>query len=187
MPPLLARFAGRFPEIILNFTVEPSSELNEKVRAGALDCALIEGMTDPKLTSMVLAWDELVIVAHSSHPLAQLARTSPAELAHHRYLGRGPAWSAEGTVREMIGYAYDQSQVLNLGHPEYVRAAALAGLGYAALPLLAVKDDLELGLLKRLPIASAKRAISATRRPSIGGPTLEEFWRFLAGANAPGG
>ncbi len=69
--------------------------------------------------------------------------------------------------------------MLNLGHPEYVRAAALAGLGYAALPLLAVKSDLELGFLIRLPVASTRRAIGATRRPSIGGPTLEEFWRFL--------
>ena len=179
LPPLLAGFTSRFQDISLNVTVEPSSDINEKVRAGVLDCALIEGLTDPELMSVVLDWDELVLVAHPGHPLAQLPRTSPAELAHYRYLGRGPAWAAEGTVRDMIGYAYDQSPVLNLGHPEYVRAAALAGLGYAALPLLAVKADLDAGLLKRLPIASMRRAISATRRTAAGGPTLEEFWYFL--------
>jgi DNA-binding transcriptional LysR family regulator len=184
LPTRLAEFTRQFQEITLNVTVEPSAEVNEKVRAGVLDCALIEGPTDPELKSSVLAWDELVIVAGSEHPLAKLTRTSPAELAHYRYLGRGPSWAAEGAVREMIGYAYEQSEVLNLGHPEYVRAAALAGLGYAALPLLAVQSDLELGLIKRLPIASIKRAISATRRQSVGGPTLEEFWRFLvAGAS----
>ena len=160
LPPLLADFTNRFQDITLNVTVEPSAEINEKVRAGVLDCALIEGLTDPELMSVVLYWDELVLVAHPGHPLAQLPRTSPAE-------------------RDMIGYAYDQSPVLNLGHPEYVRAAALAGLGYAALPLLAVTADLEVGLLKRLPVASMKRAISATRRSSAGGPTLEEFWYFL--------
>ncbi len=179
LPPLLADFTNRFQDITLNVTVEPSAEINEKVRAGVLDCALIEGLTDPELMSVVLYWDELVLVAHPGHPLAQLPRTSPAELAHYRYLGRGPSWAAEGTARDMIGYAYDQSPVLNLGHPEYVRAAALAGLGYAALPLLAVTADLEVGLLKRLPVASMKRAISATRRSSAGGPTLEEFWYFL--------
>jgi DNA-binding transcriptional LysR family regulator len=187
LPSLLANFTGRFPDITLNVTVEPSADLNEKVRAGVLDCGLIEGLTDPELASIVLTWDELVLVANSAHPLAKLPRTSPAELAVYRYLGRGPTWAAETTVRDMIGYAYDQSPVLNLGHPEYVRAAALAGLGYAALPLLAVKSDLELGLLKRLPVASTRRAISATRRPSIGGPTLEEFWRYLElSVSAPG-
>lgn len=179
LPPRLAEFTRQFQEITLNITVEPSAEINEKVRAGVLDCALIEGPPDPELRSVVLAWDELVLIAGSGHPLARLPRTSPAELASYRYLGRGPSWAAEDIVRDMIGYAYDQSEVLNLGHPEYVRAAALAGLGYAALPLLAVKSDLELGLLTRLPIDSIKRAISATRRQSLGGPTLEEFWRSL--------
>ena len=179
LPPLLSDFTRQFPDVALNVTVETSAEINEKVRAGVLDCALIEGAPDSELTSVVLAWDELVLVAHSGHPLARLTRVTPADLANHRYLGRGPTWAAENTVRDMIGYAYDQSQVLNLGHPEYVLAAALAGLGYAALPLLAAKDDLKAGLLKRLPIASSKRAISATRRASVGGPSVEEFWRAI--------
>lgn len=179
LPVLLADFVRQYPEIALNVAVEPSSEINEKVRAGVLDCGLIEGLTHPELTSMVLTWDELVLVAKADHPLAKLPHTTAAELAHYRYLGRGPSWTPDSNVRDIIGYAFDQSPVLNLGHPEYVRAAALAGLGYAVLPLLAVKADLEVGDLKRLPVASKKRAISATRRPSVGGPTLEEFWRFL--------
>jgi len=186
LPPVLADFMRRFPDISLNVTVESTADINEKVGAGVLDCGLIEGLTDPELRSIVLAWDELVLVVSSAHPLATHPRTSPAELASYRYLGRGPTWAAEITVRDMIGYAYDHSPMLNLGHPEYVRAAALAGLGYAALPLLAVKADLDLGLLKRLPVASTRRAISASRRRSIGGPTLEEFWRFLELSVGPG-
>ena len=79
----------------------------------------------------------------------------------------------------MIGDAYEQSEVLNLGHPEYVRAAALAGLGYAALPLLAVRRDIDAGELKRLPVPAVERPIRAIRRSVQGGPTLEEFWRHL--------
>jgi DNA-binding transcriptional LysR family regulator len=188
LPPLLAEFTHRFQEVILNVTVEPSAEISQQVRAGVLDSALIEGHVDPELTSIVIAADELVLVAHSAHPLAAMQRVTSAQLAKHRYLGRGPTWAAEGTVREMIGDAYDQSQILNLGHPEYVRAAALAGLGYAALPALAVKADLESGVLKRLPGPTFKRAIRAIRRHAAGGPTLEEFWRFLVErVNAPAG
>ena len=84
----------------------------------------------------------------------------------------------------MIGPAYDQSEILNLGHPEYVRAAAIAGLGYAVLPMLAVEANLTAGILKRLPGPSSVRAISAIRRRSAGGPTLEEFWRHLTGQAA---
>lgn len=179
LPPRLADFNRQFPKVTLNVLVEPSREINNQVKAGALDCALIEGEPLPDLVSVVLAHDELVLVVHRDHPLAALKRVSPAQLSKYRYLGRGHEWSAESSVRTMIGDAYELSEVMNLGHPEYVRAAALAGLGYAALPLLAVREDVDAGVLKRLPIPAIQRPIHAIRRSVQGGPTLEEFWRHL--------
>ncbi len=179
LPPRLADFTRQFPNVTLNVLVEPSREICNQVKAGALDCALIEGEPLPDLVNVVLAHDALVLVVHRDHPLAALKRVSPAQLSKYRYLGRGREWSAESTVRTMIGDAYEQSEVLNLGHPEYVRAAALAGLGYAALPLLAVRQDIDAGLLMRLPIPAIERPIRAIRRSVQGGPTLEEFWRHL--------
>src|SRR5205814_2129592 len=84
-------------------------------------------------------------------------------------LGRGPQWSAERTVREMIGDAYDRVDVLNLGHPEYVRAAAVAGLGFAALSKRAVASEIHTGLLKRLPLKPFLRSITAVRRQGRSG------------------
>ena len=179
LPPRLADFSRQFPNVTLNVLVEPSREISNQVKAGALDCALIEGEPLPDLVNVVLAHDALVLVVHRDHPLAALKRVSPAQLSKYRYLGRGREWSAESTVRTMIGDAYEQSEVLNLGHPEYVRAAALSGLGYAALPLLAVRQDIDAGLLMRLPIPAIERPIRAIRRSVQGGPTLEEFWRHL--------
>jgi DNA-binding transcriptional LysR family regulator len=186
VPPLLAEFSRRHPAIKLTVAVEPSSDLNRAVLAGALDCAVVESLPDPQLQSFEMTQDELVLVVHRDHPLAQLRRVSPADFARHRYLGRGPQWSAERTVREMLGGdAYDHVDVLNLGHPEYVRAAAVAGLGFAALPKRAVVSDIAAGVLKRLPVTPVLRPISAVRRAGGGGPALEAFWDLLTGA--PGG
>jgi DNA-binding transcriptional LysR family regulator len=179
LPSRLAGFTRLHPGIKLGMTVEPSAEINLQVIAGALDCGFIEGVPDSELVAVVLDHDELILVAHRDHPLAAVRRVNATELAKHRYLGRGPTWSAEKNVRDMIGDAYDQSEALNLGHPEYVRAAVLAGLGYAALPRLAVAADLQSGLLKRLPGPSSVRAISAIRRHAQGGPALEQFWSLL--------
>ena len=181
LPSRLARFIHQFPKVSLNVTIETSAEVSDQVRAGALDCALVEGPATQGLLRVVLAYDELVLVVHSAHPLAQLDSVGSTDLAKHRYIGRGPAWAAEKNVQEALGVAYGQSEVMNLGHPEYVRAAALAGLGYAGLPLLAVRADIEAGVLKRIPGLSSTRPISAIRREAKGGPTLEEFWRFLVG------
>jgi len=179
LPARLAEFAHRFPAVKLTVIVDTTAAISGQVVAGALDCAVVEGEPPSELTAVVLAHDELIVVAHSHHPLSGLRRVTAAQLAKYRYLGRGPTWAAEQNVREMIGDAYDRSEVMNLGHPEYVHAAAIAGLGYAALPALAVQGDLVSGLLKRLPVASSTRAIRAVRRASQGGPALEGFWQHL--------
>ena len=180
LPPLLAAFTQIHPRVQLDVTIDPSSQINEQIRAGVLDCGLIEGQEAADLTNLAIGSDELVLVCKPDHPLARAERLTTALLAGHRYLGRGAQWGAESTAQRMIGEAYDLSPALNLGHPEYVRAAAVAGLGYAALPLQAVEADLANGTLKRLTWPSRKRTIRAVRRAAPGGPTLEEFWLFLA-------
>jgi DNA-binding transcriptional LysR family regulator len=185
LPPFLAAFTGAHPGIKLSMVVEPSVDLNRKVMSGTLDCAVIEGTPDPDLACLGLAADELVLIAHRDHPLARLRRVTPADFAQHRYLGRGPEWSAERNVRDMIGDAYDHVEAMNLGHPEYVRAAALAGLGYAALSERAIAGDLASGVLVRLPVPPVTRAISAVRRHGRGGPVQEAFWEMLAGRQVP--
>ena len=180
LPPLLALFTSKYANVSLAVTVEPSAVISDEVRSGVLDCGLVEGGYDPSLVAVVVAWDELVLVVAPGHPLAGAQKVTPAQLARHRYLGRGRMWAADSQVRDMVGAAFEQSEVMNLGHPEYVRAAALAGLGYAALPLLGVKADLDAGTLVRLPGPSKKRAMTAIRRGGAGSPTLEEFWPTLS-------
>jgi DNA-binding transcriptional LysR family regulator len=179
LPNRLAEFARSHPGIKLDVSVEPTSDINRHVGAGALDCGLIEGEPDPELLSHVLAQDELILVVRHDHPLAALPTVTPAQLADYRYLRRGPNWSAEQRVREMLGDSYDRADVLNLGHPEYVRAALIAGLGFAAMPRLAVEGDIASGVLKALPTPSILRSINAVRRRAAGGPVQEAFWDYL--------
>jgi len=185
LPPLLAEFTRRHSQVRLSVAVDPTADLNRGVASGALDCALIEGTPDPALQCFELTLDELVLVVHRDHPLARLKRVTASDFARYRYLGRGPQWSAERTVRQMLGDAYDRVEVLNLGHPEYVRAATVAGLGFAALPKRAVANDVRAGLLKRLPVAPVIRPISAVRRRGRGGPVQEAFWEMLTGSAKP--
>jgi len=183
LPTHLAEFTRRHPAVKLDVAVAPTMELNRRVLAGSLDCALIEGEASPGLTSIELSPDELILVAHPDHPLSQLKRVTPTQLGKYRYMRRGPEFSAERHVRKMVGETYDRFEVLNLGHHEYVRAATIAGLGFAALPRRAVVADLRSGLLKSLPVPPMVRSICAVRRPSRGGPAQEAFWTQLTGAH----
>ena len=184
MPRLVGGFLHLYPAVQLEAIVEPTADVNAGVRTGVLDCGLIEGRQAPDLTNLVIGTDELVLVAAPDHPLAAAEHLTSSVLGKHRYVGRGSRWAAENTARQMIGEAYESSPGLTLDHTDYVRAAAVAGLGYAALPLEAIEDELRDGTLKRLPWPPRKRTIHAVRRRSKGGPMLEEFWRFLAATSA---
>src|SRR2546422_10343311 len=77
LPPHLAEFTRRHPGVKLSVIVEPSAELNRRVVAGALDCAILEGAPDPALGAFELTRDELVVVAHRDHPLSPLRPGAP--------------------------------------------------------------------------------------------------------------
>lgn len=181
LPQHLAEFSRRHPGVKLHITVQLTAELNRQVAAGMLDCALVEGVPDPSLKSVELSKDELLLVAHRDHPLSHLRRAGPADLVAHRYLRRAPDWSGERYIRQLMSEAYDQLDALDLGQTEYVRAAVVAGLGFAALPKRAVAGDLASGVLKRIALPPMIRTISAIRRPELGGPAQEAFWSLLTG------
>jgi DNA-binding transcriptional LysR family regulator len=141
LPPHLAEFSRRHPSIKLDVVVAPTRELNRRVLGGSLDCAMVEGEPDGSLVTVDLSPDELILVAHADHPLSHLRRVNPTHLARYRYVRRGPEFSAERHVRKMLGEAYDRCETLNLGQFEYVRAATIAGLGWAALPKRVVVSD----------------------------------------------
>jgi DNA-binding transcriptional LysR family regulator len=82
----------------------------------------------------------------------------------------------------MLGDAYDQSPHLVLNQLDAVQAAALSGLGYAVLPLVAASRELKERTLVRLPVASKSRWIRAVRRTASRVPAVDEFWRFLPAA-----
>ncbi|HET9780966.1 MAG TPA: LysR family transcriptional regulator [Candidatus Dormibacteraeota bacterium] len=182
LPVHLAEFTRRYPAVRLDVDVAPTAELNRRVVSGSLDCALIEGEPDPVLQSRVVSPDELLLVVQRDHPLAQLERVTPADLSRYRYMRRGPEFSAEAHVRTVLGDVYDRIEALNLGHPEYVRAATIAGLGFAALSKRAVAADLSSGILKQLPFPPIMRAITAVRREAKGGPAQEAFWDLITGS-----
>jgi DNA-binding transcriptional LysR family regulator len=183
LPGHLGNFTRRHPGVRLEMTVEPSVELNRLVAAGTLDCAFIGGPADPGLVAFELARDEVVLVAHRDHPLSQLHRIEQADFKRYRYLGRGPRVSSGRPIRDILGPAYDHVEAMNLGHTEYIRAAALAGLGYGALSSRAVAADISAGLLKQLPVQQFVRPINAVRRPGRGGPAQEAFWDMLTGGD----
>ncbi|HLQ62982.1 MAG TPA: LysR substrate-binding domain-containing protein [Candidatus Acidoferrales bacterium] len=185
LPQPLARFAELHPGVRFRVVVASKRAVVEQLAGGTLDCALIEGAPrGHRLLQGRLVEDEVILVAHPGHPLHGFKRLTAGILAQHRYLAWEPGTAMEEIAPQVLGQAYERGARIEFGHLDAVRGAAVAGLGYALLPTLAVVDELAHGTLKRLRWRSTRRWVVAVRRPAAGSPSLEAFWSFLI--NSPG-
>jgi DNA-binding transcriptional LysR family regulator len=183
VPAWSAGFLDAHPGVGLRVRTVNTREAIGLLREATVDCALVEGPdTHDGLWELWVGTDELVVVAAAGHPLAARRAVRATDLAAHRYLARERGSGTEALAADLLGPAYRAGPVLELGQVDAVRAAALAGLGFAVLPLAAIGEDLEAGRLRRLATEppALRRTLTALRRPASHSPALDAFWAHLA-------
>lgn len=157
LPGWLAEFTRRRPEVTSELSVANSKEVSAAVLNGRADLGFVEGATiDPRLRTLEVGTDELVVVVAPSHPWAD--RRSPLsarELGTARLVSRE---AGSGTREALEAFLTDHRSgepprpVLVLGSTTAVRTAVANDAGPAALSNLAVADDLERGNLVAVPV-----------------------------------
>lgn len=179
LPEPLASFTALRPQVGLSVVLGNTPDICAQVAGGLLDCGLVEGtFSQPGLVDQRIALDEVILVAHPDDPLAGAGHLTRQRLAAGRYLARDEGSGTESIAREILGDAYEAVSKLHLGHLDVVRTAALRGLGFAALPRIAVAEELEAGRLKELAVPARRRWVRAVRRTEAGA-VLDAFWREL--------
>lgn len=180
LPVALRAFTRTNPTVGVNVVVGNTASICEAVVRGVLDCGLVEGpMARQRLLAVPVAEDEVVLVVHGQHPLAKAQGAE--DLLPHPYVSGDSESSSEVAARTMLGSRYDRFARLEITAPDAVRAALLAGLGFGAVPLAAVRGELESGRLVQLPVAPYRRWVYAIRRGVSGSPAIEAFWPTLTG------
>jgi DNA-binding transcriptional LysR family regulator len=180
LPSLLSAFAAAYPGVRLQVFPANTSVVCSQVAEGVLDCGLVEGEVDQhRLVDVALVKDEVLLVAAADHPVTAAPQLTPDQLARHVYLAREPGSGTEKLAEEMLGRGYERMRRVELGQLDAVRAAAVSGLGIAALPRVAIESELARRALVELPWTTRVRWIRAVRRNQSGGPALERFWELV--------
>jgi DNA-binding transcriptional LysR family regulator len=191
LPRWLARFIDEHPAVEISIRLANTADALAALADGSADCAVVGGQVRGKqFETIQLAESELVVVAARGHRLAG-ARVSLNTLVGHRYLARESGSATEILAPAVLGKAYRSGPVLELGRLEAVRAAALAGLGYAVLPRGVIEPDLQAGELVILqrsgrPVRQVYRGV---RRRAVHTPAEDALWehlRAMAAAEGPG-
>lgn len=151
---VIAEFRRRFPLVALSLTACAHDGLEQDLRQGVTDLALLmsDSVRAGDLVVEALGVEPLVLVAAPGHPLAGKKRIRPEDLRGETLvLSR-----ADCSYRRMFEALLDERGVGRAAGVEFSSASALkgavmSGLGLTLLPEIAVRSDVAGGRLALLP------------------------------------
>ncbi|PMC02044.1 LysR family transcriptional regulator [Microbacterium sp. UMB0228] len=170
------------PPTAVRLIAGSSSRVSELVRGGDAHLGFVEGPTvDPRLSSLVVAEDELVVVVAPDHPWAGTT-IEAQELAETALLVREPGSGTRATLEQWLsdrglGLAAPAAVLETTG---IIHANARAGLAPAVMSVRSVQADVASGALVRVsvsgpPLTRAFRAVWRDLPPA--GATLVSLAR----------
>lgn len=152
LPPLLARFRRKHPEVTVAVTIGDSHGIAAAVLAGAVELGVVGAQPrDRGLVAEEFMPDELVVVVPPGHPWSGRRHVSLEELRAEplivRERGSGSREALE-TVLAEAGLGLDAMRVVaELGSTSAVKQAVKAGVGVSILSRRAVDEECEHGLV----------------------------------------
>ena len=168
LPAILGQFQERYPDVLISLKVAQTSEILEMLTHGELDLALLEeSPTESKLrqlTRMPFLADELVLIAPPFKPsLASRfpeGPLTPETLANVPLIMRQPSSRTRQLILNQLNEGGVDTERLNLlmelGNTEAIKRAVMAGLGVGFVSTFAIRQELEAGLVRVMPIEGVK-------------------------------
>jgi LysR family hydrogen peroxide-inducible transcriptional activator len=194
LPSLLQSMRGAFPQLALRLEEGMTARITERVQLGSLDIILIALPTSTAaLSTMPLFFEPFQIVAPEGHRVAHLPKMSAADLQDDDFLLLEEGHCLRDQALALCG-ARAQRDRRSASSLEMLRHMIGAGEGFSLLPLLSVRDRLDLeGLAAIRPVEvfvggeTAGRMIGLAWRARD--PRAEAFLRLAAflRAQAPKG
>jgi LysR family transcriptional regulator, low CO2-responsive transcriptional regulator len=185
LPARIAKFREEYPGITVALRIANSRTVQERVRDGEVDLAVIGGHVLGPSERCVAAGilDELQLVVPPDYPVKD-GVLSPARLARERLLIReeGSA-TRQATERALREAGVTLRPAMELDHTETIKRAVMAGLGVAFVSRYAVEDEVRSGRLRVLSVQRMKvrrhfHVIHDERRPLSA--SARAFITFLA-------
>ena len=191
LPARIARFREQYPGITIALQIGNSRSVEERVRDGEVDIAVIGGHLLGPSERCVAAGivDELQLIVPPNYPVKN-GTLAPERLARERVLIReeGSA-TRQATERALRQAGVTLRPAMELDHTETIKRAVMAGLGVAFVSRYAVEDEIKSGRLRTLPVQRMKiqrhfHVIHDERRPLSA--SARAFTAFLeANGQAP--
>ncbi len=183
LPYFLSGFLHQNPGVELRVDVSNKQKVVQAIVDHDVDCALISILPEAvELDAIELMENRLYLVGRAGDRL-KVAQQSKDVISTLPLITRE---QGSGT-RHMIEKYMEQNglkaqQTLELTYGEAVKHAVLSGMGYAVLPLVTIKNELQNGSLEIIHLDGfPMRSIWSLVKPqsATSAPVVEAFWEYV--------
>jgi DNA-binding transcriptional LysR family regulator len=180
--PLIDRFRKLHPLVHVDVRRIPARQLGAEVAHGTLDFGVLTFQpAEPRLGSIILGQDELVMLVHPAHPLAQSKEVTLSECARQTVI----AHNDPSHVRDRVLRLFEQHHIpanilVSLPSLEGIKRAVAMQMGVALLPRRCAESEITRGDLVALamPEIRLRRQVRIVFRK--GGERSHAATAFLA-------
>ena len=162
LPTLIGEFRKSYPDVNASMLVGNSKEIIEYLQNDVIELAIV---SEPILLSNFevapLYRDFLTIIVYPGHPWTARESILRDDLFDEDFISREVGSGTREICLKALDLPYKgrtPKTVMVLGSTEAVKMAVIAKMGFSIVSRLAVRSEVELGLLKEIPIQDVTMA-----------------------------
>lgn len=186
LPSVLGQFQQENNDIHFSLMVGNTPSVISGLENHDIDIALVEGIVrNESLQIKKFAEDELILVLSRNHRWKNRNEIGIEELSEEKMIWREENAGARKIIEEILEEHHVLHNIrssMELGSTQSIKSAVEVGLGIGIIPKLSVDRELEIGILKQMPISgiTISRDLWVVQRPSrFPKKSKEQFIAFL--------
>lgn len=157
LPKLIGMFKQKYPSIKIVMLVGDSAELIQKIQEHTVDLIIVsEPVSLKNFIVKPFIDDEIVVIVHPEHKWAMRDHIEIEDFLSEPFIAREPGSGLREVYKNFLGSRNiglkNLNVVMTLGSSEALKSAVESGVGYSIISNMAVKREMELGLLKQVPV-----------------------------------
>lgn len=160
LPELIVKFKQSYPDIDLSLFIGNSLEVIEKLRTSEIDIALIEGLpytNDKSIKIIRFAKDKLSFICSPQHRFASMQKVALKDLLKEQFIMRERGSGTRQIIEaEFAKVGAHVKVAYEFNNPEAIKNAVSCNLGISALSDLIIKNEIQIGMLKEIPVSTIK-------------------------------
>lgn len=157
LPKLMGVFKQRYPNINTIMLVGDSADLIQKIQEHTVDLVIVsEPFSLKNFVVKPFIDDEIIVIVNPEHKWAHRTQIEVEDFLSEPFIAREYGSGLREVFRNFLSSKNINPKnlriVMRLGSSEALKSAVESGVGYSIISNMAVKREMELGLLKQVPV-----------------------------------